>query len=340
MSFKTDVLARAAVLTLTFVFSIIGVSFPFLAARCRSIDITSSCCFDLLQCFAVGLLCGATILHIYDDALRDLSALTEFPVPGCAMLVGCFMMLALNRVITFVASRQNSLLSQSPSIDQGMGNLQIEGASPPQPGQRTPGSGHRTPLATHSRAMSEASSGRFHGHAHQRLGRQVSAAAQSAGGHLIKALLLEFAIAVHFVLIGMGMGVVGEESLMSLGVAICFHQLFEGIAIGNHGLHSGMVGHQRTFMIVLFSISCPLGGVLGIAIASHLDTSSDQARWTLGALNAIAAGTLLEIGCVDLLPELFSHKPGTGEQISLNLESGRLMALALGALVMALLARI
>merc|ERR1740121_648642 len=230
------------------------------------------------------------------------------------------MMVALNRILTFVALRQSLLLSRSSSIESGMDNFSFSHLT-----QRTPVSGHRT--------ISDASSRKFHGLSHQRL--IVDVAAQSASGVRIKAYLLEFAIAVHFALVGMGMGVVGEESLPSLGVAICFHQLFEGIAVGNQGLHSGIVGCHRAFMTVLFSISCPLGGVLGIAIASHLDAGSDQARWTLGVLNALAAGTLLEIGCVDLLPELFSHKHGAGERISLCFESGRLMALALGALVIA-----
>jgi len=319
-----DIITRVVMLILILVFSVVGVSFPFLAAMWRDIDISSSSLFDLLQCFAVGLICGVAILHIYDDALRDLSTLTEFPVAGCVMLLGCFMMVALNRMITIVAARQNLSQSQTRSpnvcgVQQGMESLQIERA-----------------LTPRERPMSEASSGSFHGHAHQRL--ILDPAVESGREVRIKAYLMEFAIAVHSVLVGMGMGVTEEDSLISLGVALCFHQLFEGIAVGNQGLHSGFAGKSRAFMIVLFSVACPLGGVFGIVIASSLETNSDQARWTLGALNAFAAGTLLEIGCVDLLPELFSHKHGTDEKIPLHVESCRLIALALGAFVMAVLA--
>jgi len=340
---------RVVMLLLIFVFSIIGVLLPFWLDRRN--DILNSGLFDLMQCFAVGVVCGVAILHIFADAQEDLSDVSDFPVAGSVMLLGCFAMVSLNRIVTLVAARHTS---SREARDLALNHHSEElGATDAYPHARSLNVSEslndpraldaHSSTGCHERQTSPNSSGSFHGHVHQRL--LLDPAAMSTTGIRIKAYLLEAAIAVHSVLVGLGIGIIDEDSseantikVITLGLALCFHQFFEGVAVGNQGVRVGMKGQACIVMIVLFSLSCPLGGCLGMLLEACFSTKSHEKHWILGSLNAFAAGTLLEIGCVDLLPELFSHKHGHSEKISLRVEAWRLCALVSGSGVMAVLA--
>lgn len=330
---------RVFMLILIIVFSVIGVGFPFWIVRRGGSNILNTKIFDNLQCFAVGLICGVSVLHIFADAQEDLSQLNEFPIAGTVALLGCFTMLALNRIVTLIAARHSSEHSEHDHHDQSSArDLSIavhtahsaEGSSASRAG-------------TVQRPMTEDASGSFHGHTHQRL--LLDPALGTGIAARIKAYLLELAIAVHSILVGLSVGLIDENSSKTpvidvsiLGIAVCFHQLFEGIAVGNQGVRVGFNFEAGAVMVCMYTFSCPLGGVAGIAIASSLDTSSEHALWVIGLLNAFAAGTLIEIGFVDMLPELFSHKHGSEEKISLRDEFTRLFSLFCGAAIMAVLA--
>jgi zinc transporter 1/2/3 len=62
--------------------------------------------------------------------------------------------------------------------------------------------------------------GHSHGHAH-------------SSSHLHASIYaLEFGVAAHSVVIGMALGTASGESFLPLMIALIFHQLFEGIALG------------------------------------------------------------------------------------------------------------
>jgi zinc transporter ZupT len=48
----------------------------------------------------------------------------------------------------------------------------------------------------------------------------------------VSAYLLEFSLAIHSVIIGITVGVAANSELAALIPVLCFHQLFEGIALG------------------------------------------------------------------------------------------------------------
>jgi len=318
-----DFTLRLGMCGLILLFSLLGVLIPFMIVRWGSTDILESSAFNLLQCVAVGLICGVAFLHIFADAQEDLAEVSDFPVAGTFLLFGCFAMVAINRMTSLIAARYAS--TQQEALE----SISMTSASFGTGSLARPASMHR--------------SGSFHGHVHQRL--LLDPSSNSSVGARIRAYLLEGAIAVHSILVGMGVGLINENNkqdasfeILVLGIAVCFHQLFEGIAVGSQGVQVGLAGQSGAIMIALFALSCPLGCLFGMLISSNLDTESPQAHWTLGSLNAFAAGTLIEIGFVDLLPELFSHKHGSNEKISLQKDCARLLALACGSGVMAVLA--
>lgn len=311
--------------------SAVGILLPFIIVRQGGQQILQSKRFDIMQCFAVGLICGVAVLHIYADAQEQLESVSgDFPVAGCFLLIGVFMMLTLNRLTSLIAARHVDgdarTVNNSPLNSDRATELDTEG------GQHV-----NLSFGSRARPISRHGSGSFHGHAHQRL--LLDPTLGASGASQLKAYFSEVAIAVHSVLVGLGVGLNDDVvDVLTLGIAVCFHQVFEGIAVGSEGARVQLKGRPRSIMIVLFSCSCPLGVAIGMAIASSIDTDSSEACWILGSLNAFAAGTLVEIGCVDMLPELFSHKDCQSEKVSWTAEIIRQFSLAAGMMIMAVLA--
>jgi len=288
--------------------------------------------FVLSQCFAVGLVCGVALLHVLADAQEYLEKVSDFPVANAVCLFGCFLNVSLNRMaILLVANRKCGTACQADlsSVSRSSGS--------PMLGER-PLSGVSLPSAHSTVSV-------HHGHVHQHLLVDPSLANDLMTRY--KAYLMELAIAVHSVLVGLGIGIITKSSsaVITLGIALCFHQLFEGVALGMVGVNAGLKGHGVLIMILMFVASCPLGIVLGIHVESSLDKQAATTSWMLGSLNALAAGTLLEIGLVELLPESFGHsdasqcrKDDSEEGSSYCKEFARLFWLSAGGGVMVFLA--
>jgi len=128
----------------------------------------------------------------------------------------------------------------------------------------------------------------------------------------MRAYIIESSIAIHSVLIGVGLGVLSNlNSIQILLIALCFHQLFEGIALGGAVAKADATKMFLGTLISLFSLSCPIGVAIGTAVASSYEDGDPNGEWTKGVLNSIAAGTLLYIGMFDLMNQSFG-KPNPG----------------------------
>ena len=127
---------------------------------------------------------------------------------------------------------------------------------------------------------------------------------------------MEASISLHSVLIGVSYGLAqtGWQPQLELGLALCVHQLLEGVAIGALGRRVGPHRlHQsewaRTFAI--FSFSLPLGAFLAIGVqaAVAFDDQAPSFRWASGLLGAFAGGTLTHIG-VEMLHGTDAERAG------------------------------
>lgn len=141
---------------------------------------------------------------------------------------------------------------------------------------------------------------------------------------------------VHSVLVGVALGVLQKRlAILSLGSALLFHQFFEGLALGAVAVKSEFSFKSSWHLFLTFTLSCPLGAVLGMTFAEQYDPKDYRTAWTLGLLNALAAGTLLHIGLVELLPEDFAHTQHCQRKPH---PLARLLALFIGGAIMAVLA--
>jgi solute carrier family 39 (zinc transporter), member 1/2/3 len=184
--------------------------------------------------------------------------------------------------------------------------------------------------------------------------------------------MLEAGLVVHSVLIGFAVGVSDELlGLRGLTIALIFHQLCEGFAIGSvvgkaalksvvtnaNGdsvvIHGVSVLHQAV-MVLLFALSTPAGVLIGwFAVASSTSADSVASHGAQGILSAVAAGILICSALSDFMPSMYGtshhqhgaatdnhdrapHEPDSGVVALLALDPSRTlprMVLHLGVLI-------
>ncbi|RLN59284.1 hypothetical protein BBP00_00006577 [Phytophthora kernoviae] len=117
----------------------------------------------------------------------------------------------------------------------------------------------------------------------------------------IATIIFEAGVIFHSVIIGLDLGVTTGSEFNTLLAALCFHQFFEGIAIGTSAL-SSIESKGKLFMLnFAFAITTPIGQVIGIAVRTTYSSSSSTALWVQGILDCVAGGILLYTGLVELM---------------------------------------
>ncbi|RLM99616.1 zinc transporter 9-like [Panicum miliaceum] len=151
------------------------------------------------------------------------------------------------------------------------------------------------------------------GHAHGVASMMVSTPNADGGGtqlirHRVIAQVLELGIIVHSVIIGMSVGASESPStIRPLLAALTFHQFFEGIGLGGCIVQAKFRLKSVLTMALFFSLTTPVGVLIGIGISSAYDENSPRALIIEGVLNAAAAGILNYMALVDLLAEGFMN---------------------------------
>ncbi|KAL9254896.1 Zinc transporter 7-like protein [Drosera capensis] len=106
--------------------------------------------------------------------------------------------------------------------------------------------------------------------------------------HRVVAQVLELGIVVHSVVIGLSMGASDNYcTIRPLVIAICFHQLFEGMGLGGCIMLANYEFKTKAIMVFFFSVTTPGGIVLGILLQHVYDENSPMALIVVGVLNAV-----------------------------------------------------
>ncbi|KAI4647447.1 uncharacterized protein J4E79_010305 [Alternaria viburni] len=120
-------------------------------------------------------------------------------------------------------------------------------------------------------------------------------------------LVLEFGIIFHSVIIGLNLGVVGDE-FKTLYPVLVFHQSFEGLGIGAR-LSSISFPRGKTWMpwalCALYGLTTPLAIAVGLGVRTTYLPESKVSLMVQGVLNAVSAGFLIYSGLVELLAKDF-----------------------------------
>jgi zinc transporter 1/2/3 len=120
-------------------------------------------------------------------------------------------------------------------------------------------------------------------------------------------LVLEFGIIFHSVIIGLNLGVVGDE-FSTLYPVLVFHQSFEGLGIGAR-LSNIPFPRSKSWMpwalCALYGLTTPVSIAIGLGVRTTYLPESKVSLMVQGILNAVSAGFLIYSGLVELLAKDF-----------------------------------
>ncbi|KAJ3674469.1 hypothetical protein LUZ60_005085 [Juncus effusus] len=151
--------------------------------------------------------------------------------------------------------------------------------------------------------------------------------------------VLEIGIVFHSVIIGVTVGMSQDVcSIRPLMIALSFHQIFEGMGLGGCIAQAGFGMSTVAYMCIMFSVTTPLGIILGMIIF-HLtgyDDSSPNALLIEGLLGSLSSGILIYMALVDLIAVDFFHNKSMSS--SPKLKKACFVALVCGSASMSVLA--
>ena len=182
----------------------------------------------------------------------------------------------------------------------------------------------RRPIAEHSRAHSPSTSVKTENQINPSRGSNSSEVAilplnheteesknlKKRQAHAIKrisTLVLEAGILTHSLTLGLTLGVTSDSTLPTLLIAICFHQLFEGMALG---VLISDTNISRTFKIILgllYPLTIPIGVGIGIMIHSFYESSKATLILIQGILGSLSSGILLYSTYCELIGNEINH---------------------------------
>jgi zinc transporter 1/2/3 len=144
-------------------------------------------------------------------------------------------------------------------------------------------------------------------------------------------LSAEAGFTVHSLFIGVTLGVAADAELRSLLVALCFHQFFEGVALGARLLDSTYSGAAQASLALLFAAAAPIGIGAGAGAISQggLNTSGASYLLTQGVSDGLCAGILLHIGFAMLIRDF----PKDTDRVAVGERRGLKRAAMFAALV-------
>jgi zinc transporter 1/2/3 len=132
--------------------------------------------------------------------------------------------------------------------------------------------------------------------------------------HLTEALLAEFSLSMHSVFVGVALGVSDNSTVVALLIALIFHQLLEGVALGCRLADSTIGPWTVTLFAAIFSVSCSVGIIIGIGVYRTFNSNGEAFLLVQGIFDGISGGLLLYNGfqllLVDFHEDLKLHCRG------------------------------
>ena len=123
-------------------------------------------------------------------------------------------------------------------------------------------------------------------------------------------LILEFGVIFHSVIIGLNLGVAGDE-FSTLYVVLVFHQSFEGLGIGARmsAIPFAPSSILPWFLCSAYGLTTPIAIAIGLGLRTTYNSGSYTANVVSGVLDSMSAGILIYTGLVELLARDFLFDP-------------------------------
>ncbi|SPO39877.1 uncharacterized protein PSFLO_05358 [Pseudozyma flocculosa] len=152
-------------------------------------------------------------------------------------------------------------------------------------------------------------------------------------------MVIEGGIVFHSVMVGLGLGTSSDAGFVPYFVAIVFHQMFDGFAIGTRMAELNFQGKRKKqiAMFLAYAFVTPVGIALGTGVRTVFEPNDPTTIIAIGVLDSLSAGVLLYGALVDMLAKDFLFGPMLDAS---NRRLGvALAALLVGAAVMSLLGK-
>ncbi|CAA2971687.1 zinc transporter 5-like [Olea europaea subsp. europaea] len=293
----------AAIASILFA-SAIGVCLPVLSKTIPALSPERNF-FFITKAFAAGVILSTGFIHVLPDAFENLTSLCisehpwgDFPFTGFVAMVSAIGTLMVDSYATaYYRKESNSKAHLAIGDKEGV-----------------------IPVHTHGSISMETYSG------DTELLR-----------HRVISQVLELGIIVHSVIIGIALGASeSPKTIKPLIAALTFHQFFEGIGLGGCIAQAKFKSRTVATMAIFFSLTTPVGILIGIGISNIYSETSPTALIVEGIFNSASAGILIYMALVDLLSADFMSPK---MQSNGKLQLGANVSLLLGAGCMSLLAK-
>ncbi|KAM7500397.1 hypothetical protein LguiA_024811 [Lonicera macranthoides] len=272
--------------------------------------------FFLIKAFAAGVILATGFIHVLPDAFESLTSAClgespwgDFPFAGFVAMVAAIVTMMVD---TFAMSYYHRLnfsnnTRQFVNVDE----------------EKNDGQGH--------------GHGHVHLHTHASHGSEASDASPKLLRQRIVSQVLELGIVVHSVIIGISLGAsMSPKTIKPLVAALTFHQLFEGMGLGGCISQAKFKARAIIIMAIFFSLTTPIGIVIGFGISNVYNENSKNALIVEGVFNSASAGILVYMALVDLIAADFMNPKMLS---NLRLLLGANFSLLIGCGCMSLLAK-
>ncbi|XP_021768720.1 zinc transporter 6, chloroplastic-like [Chenopodium quinoa] len=310
-----------------FATSIAGISFPVILAKSFAGKPAYDRATLVIKCYAAGVILSTSLVHVLPDAfdaLGDCVVATrhpwkDFPFAGLVTLIGALLALlvdlAANSSHAEVHARGGYTQLDGPHCHGGSGEGKVE-------------------MVVVVRENGDV--------VEERESEKVAAAEEEAREKMRQRMVsqvLEIGIIFHSVIIGVTMGMSQNVcTIKPLVAALSFHQIFEGMGLGGCIAQAGFSFKTTAYMCFMFSVTTPVGIILGMIIFSltGYDDSSANALISEGLLGSLSSGILIYMALVDLISADFFHNKLMSSET--KMKKGCYIALVLGSASMSILA--
>ncbi|RCK67388.1 Zinc-regulated transporter 1 [Candida viswanathii] len=157
---------------------------------------------------------------------------------------------------------------------------------------------------------------------------------------MLNCVILEAGVVFHSVFVGLSLAMSGTQ-FITLFIAICFHQFFEGMGLGTRFASiewPKKYAYVPWLLGVVFSLATPVAMAGGLGVRKTYSVASTTGLITTGVFNAACAGVLIYSGVSELMAADFIYSEEFRDKSMKTL----LLALALftlGAFIMSFLGK-
>ncbi|XP_052792046.1 zinc transporter ZIP1-like [Mya arenaria] len=322
------VLVLVGLLVLTFVFGIIPVILKNVFKKRADTESHKSryrTILSFLSCYAAGVFLATGVLDLLPDVrvsigttFDDISLFTSFPVAEFVMMFGFFVILIIEQIVLCVKEGQtqsNQETERKPLLtdDEPESSVRdyyrstsnasehsIGGISDEPFSHSFPGTPSRRHCSNCEERISVASD--HHISRHEDPGDDILPEHEHSS---LRALLLILALSFHSVFEGLAVGLQKKtEDVIGIFGALVIHKSILSFCLGMNLIESRLSQAGIIRSIVFFSITAPIGIGIGIGIMDLWD--SNNSLLVQGILSGIACGTFLYVTFFEVLPSEFN----------------------------------